>query len=134
VGPEAEETCPADSPGHVEEEKATRRHAICASKQSRKHSQYRDKAAKKHDSVPIPKKQISTDQQSVFIEMYVSPVFAKKRRPEAAPDRVSDPISDDRTCRGRCYNDSDIDLIGGCGQKGGCNKDRLSGKGHASAF
>src|ERR1700738_4617822 len=38
VGPEAEETCPADSPGHVEEEKATRRHAICASKQGRKHS------------------------------------------------------------------------------------------------
>jgi hypothetical protein len=91
-------------------------------------------AAKKHDSVPKPKKQISTDQQSVFIETYVSPVFAKKWRPEAAPDRVSDPISDDRTCRGRCHNDSDIDPIGGCGQEGSGNKDRLSGKGHAGAF
>jgi hypothetical protein len=66
--------------------------------------------------------------------MYVSPVFAKKRHSEAAPDRASDPISDDRTCRGRGYNDSDIYLIGGCGQEGSSNKDRLSGKGHAGAF
>jgi organic hydroperoxide reductase OsmC/OhrA len=30
-------------------------------------------------------------------------------------DRTSDPVSDDRTCSGRRYNDSDIDLIGGGG-------------------
>jgi hypothetical protein len=38
VGTEAEETCPADSSGHVEEEKANRRHPVCAGKQSREHS------------------------------------------------------------------------------------------------
>jgi hypothetical protein len=64
----------------------------------------------------------------------VSPVFAKKRHSEAAPDRVSDPVSDDRTRSGRGYNDSDIDLIGGGGQESSSNEDRLSGKGHAGAF
>jgi hypothetical protein len=54
-------------------------------------------------------------------------VFAKKRHSEAAPDRISDPVSDDRTCSGRGYNDSDIDLIGGGGEESGSNKDRLSG-------
>jgi hypothetical protein len=33
-----------------------------------------------------------------------------------------------RTCSGRGYNDSDIDLIGGDGQQSSSNKDRLSGK------
>jgi hypothetical protein len=109
--------------------KSERRHAICAGKQSCKHSQHRDKAAKKHHSVPIQGKQISTDQQSIFIEMKVSSVFAKKRQSEAAPDRVSNPVSDDRTC-----SDSDVDLIGGGRQESSSNKDRLSGKGHAGAF
>jgi hypothetical protein len=66
--------------------------------------------------------------------MNVSPIFAKKRHSEAAPDHVSNPVSDDRTCSGRGYNDSDIDLIGGGGQESSSNKDRLSGKGHAGAF
>ena len=79
--------------------------------------QHGDKAAKKHDSVPIPKKQISTDQQSVFIEMKVSPVFAKKWQSEAAPDHVSDPVSDDRTCSRGGYNDGDVDQVGGCGKR-----------------
>src|SRR6516225_5055272 len=77
---------------------------------------------------------MSTDQQSVFIETNVPPVFSKKRYSEATPDRVSDPVSDDRTCSGRGYDDSDIDLIGASGQKGSSNEDRLSGKRHAGAF
>src|SRR6516165_12409244 len=77
---------------------------------------------------------MSTDQQSVFIEANVPPVFSKKRYSEATPDRVSDPVSDDRTCSGRGYDDSDVDLIGGSGQKSSSNKDRLSGKRHAGAF
>jgi len=43
--------------------------------------------------------------------MNVSPIFAKKRHSEAAPDHVSNPVPDDRTCSGRGYNDSDIDPI-----------------------
>src|SRR5262249_60941432 len=116
------------------EKKATRRHAICASKQSRKHSQHPNKATKEYDRGPISKEQISTDQQSVFIETNASPVFAKKRHSETAPDRVSDPVSRDRTCSGRRYYGSDIDLIGGGGQESGSNKDRLSGKRHAGAL
>jgi hypothetical protein len=53
-----------------------------------------------------------------------------KRRPTVYPN----PISDDRTCSGRSYNDSDIDLIGGSGQESSSNKDSLTGKGHAGAF
>ena len=41
--------------------------------------------------------------------MNVSPVFAKKRQSEAAPDHVSDPVSGDRTYGRRGDNDSDID-------------------------
>ena len=66
--------------------------------------------------------------------MNVSPVFAKKWQSEAAPDHVSDPVSDDRTCSCRTYNNSDVDLIGGSGRESSSNKDCLSGKGHASAF
>ena len=66
--------------------------------------------------------------------MYVSPVFAKKWQSEAAPDHVSDPVSDDRTYSRRGYNDSDVDPIGGGGQESSSNKDCLSGKGHAGAF
>src|SRR6202165_1841695 len=62
------------------------------------------------------------------------PYLRRRGVPKRRPTRVSDPISDDRTYRGRGYNDSDIDLIGGCGQEGSSNKDRLSGKGHAGAF
>ena len=61
--------------------------------------------------------------------MNVSPVFAKKRQSEAAPDQVSDPVSDDRTCSRRGYNTSDVDMIGGRGQESSSNKDCLSGKG-----
>lgn|SRR5579871_970505 len=82
----------------------------------------------------MPKKQISTNQQSVFIETNVPSVFSKKRYSEATSDRVSDPVSDDRTCSGRGYDDRDIDLIGGGGQKSSSNKDRFSGKRHAGAF
>ena len=71
---------------------------------------------------------------TVFIETNVPPVFSKQRCSEATPDRVSHPISDDRTYSGRDYDDSDIDLIGGSGQKSSSNKDRLSGKRHAGAF
>jgi hypothetical protein len=38
-------------------------------------------------------------------------------------------IADYRTCSGRSYNDSDIDLIGGSGQESSSNKDGLTGKG-----
>ena len=62
------------------------------------------------------------------------PYFLKKRYSEATPDRVSNPVSDNRTSSGRGYDDSDIDLIGGSGQKSSSNKDRLSGKRHAGAF
>ena len=72
---------------------------------------------------------MSTDQQSVFIETNVSPVFAKKWQSEAAPDHVSDPVSDDRTCSRRGYNDSDVDPIGGCGQESSSKRKgcRISG-------
>jgi len=52
----------------------------------------------------------------------------------ANPAPISDPVADDRTYSGRDYDDSDIDLIGGSGQKSSGNKDRLSGKRHAGAF
>src|SRR6202035_4937073 len=56
ISTEAEETRPADSPNHIEEEKPTCRHAVGARKQSRKHSQHCDETPKEHDSVPIPEK------------------------------------------------------------------------------
>jgi hypothetical protein len=61
-------------------------------------------------------------------------VFAKKQHSEAAPDHVSHPVSDDRTCSRRSHNDSDFDPIGGCGQESSSYKDCFSGKGHAGAF
>jgi len=62
------------------------------------------------------------------------PYLRKELHSEAASDRVPDPVSDDRTCSGSAYNDSNIDLVGGGGQESSRNKDCLSGKGHAGAF
>jgi hypothetical protein len=45
--------------------------------------------------------EVSLEDGSVFIETNVSPVFAKNRHSEAAPDGISDPVSDDRTRSGR---------------------------------
>jgi hypothetical protein len=78
ISTEAEETRPADPTSYIEEEKTTCRHAIGARKQSRKHSKHCNETPKEHDGVPILKKKISTDQQSILIEADVPTVSAKK--------------------------------------------------------
>src|SRR5258706_11167511 len=94
---ESEETCPADTTSHVEEEEATCRHAIGARKQSRKHSEHCNETPKEHQGVPIPKKKISSDQQSILIEADVPTVSAKKGQTKPTSDHVSHTVPDNRT-------------------------------------
>src|SRR6202011_6280784 len=134
ISTEAEETRPADSTGDIEEEKTTRRHAIGARKQSRKHSQHCNETPKEHDGVAVLKEEISTDQQSILIEADVPAVSAKKGQPEATPDHVSDTVPDNRTRCSCQYNDDDVDLTSGGGKECSGNKDCLSGERHAGTF
>src|SRR5476649_2899420 len=134
MGSKAEETSPTDSAGNVEREKATCRHAVCASKQSRERSQHGDKTAEEHYGATIAKKQILPDQQAVFIKANVSPVFVKQQRPYAAPDRVSDGVSYNCTCGSRGHDDGYVDPMGRGSQKGSGNEDRLARKRNAGAF
>jgi hypothetical protein len=134
ISPEAEETCPADSASHIEEEKTRCRQATGARKQSRKHSQHRYETPKKHDGAPVPKKKISTDQQSILIEPDVATVSVKKGQTKPPPDHVSGAVPDNRTrCSGQ-HDDDDVDLAGGGGKECSGNKDCLTGKRHAGAF
>src|SRR6202011_1258567 len=97
ISTEAEETRPADSTSYIEEEKTTCRHAIGARKQGSKHSQHCNETPKEHDGVPILKKKISADQQSILIEADIPTVSAKKGQTKPTPDHVSQTVPDNRT-------------------------------------
>jgi hypothetical protein len=134
IGTEAKETRPADSTSDIEEEKPTCRHAVGARKQSRKHSQHCDETPKEHDSVPIPEKKISTDQQAILIEADAPTVSAKKGQTELTPDHLSHTIPDNRAGCSCEYNDDDVDLTSGGGKECRGNKDCLPWERHAGTL
>jgi len=134
ISTEAKQTGPADSSGHVEEEKTSWRHVTAARQQSRKHSQHRNETPKEYDGAPKPKKKISANQQSIAIEADVVTVFVKKGQTNPPSDQVSGTVPDDRTRCGRQYDDDDVDLTRAGGKECSCNKDCLSGERHAGTF
>src|SRR5262247_706283 len=120
--PETEGGCPAYSSRHIEEQKAAPRHTVGSRQQGREHSKDRDEAADKYYDAAILKKKIATDQQAVFVEVNVVPVFFQHRQTEPAPHGIPGAVTDDRArCRGDDDGD-DADLIRTAGEHCGANQ------------
>src|SRR5258705_10489729 len=89
ISTEAKQTGPADTSGHVEEEKTSWRHVTAARQQSHKHSQHGNETPKEYDGAPKRKKKISANQQSIAIGADVVTVFVNKGQTNQPPAQVS---------------------------------------------